>query len=156
MPLRTANAAAAQEAEQPAAPPQRADEDSYVNPGLPLPQGVVPYSISTGIERGGQAELSGYLRSMRTQGFCCIERVIPAEELTDVRESVYEGRRRLQAVRIGNETALMSSSHGDEFIVGRARIATRPIRQLLLEDGRLDGGLTAAVCSEAVSAAAGG
>ena len=94
--LRTANAAAAEEAaEQPAAPPQRADEDSYVNPGLPLPEGVVPYSISTGIERGGQAELSGYLRSLRTQGFCCIDRVIPIDEVDDVRESVIEGYRLL-------------------------------------------------------------
>ena len=96
MPLRTANAAAAQEAEQPVPPPQRADEDSYVNPGLPLPQGVVPYSISTGIERGGQAELSGYLRSMRTQGFCCIDRVIPFDEVDAVRESVIEGYRLLK------------------------------------------------------------
>ena len=63
------------------------------------PRLLVPYSIATGIPQGGDAEIEGYLRSIRLQGFCCIERVIPAEELTEVRESVYEGRRRLQAVR---------------------------------------------------------
>ena len=66
----------------------------YVNPGLPLPQGVIPYSLSTGISRS--REISGYLRSLRQQGFCCVECVIPAEKLTEVRESVLEGHRKIK------------------------------------------------------------
>ena len=59
----------------------------------------VPYSIGTGIPKGGDAEVDGYLQSLRVQGFCVIERVIPEEEVSAVRESVYEGRRLLQQDR---------------------------------------------------------
>ena len=65
----------------------------YFNPLLPLRTGVEPFSISTGIPAGGQAEISGYLHSLRTQGFCCIERVIPDEQVDRVRASVQEGYR---------------------------------------------------------------
>jgi hypothetical protein len=68
-------------------------ETEYTNPALPLPSDVLPYSVSTGIPQGGQEEISGYLRSIREQGFCCIERVIPAAEVGAVRESVIEGYR---------------------------------------------------------------
>ena len=37
----------------------------------------LPYSIGTGIPRGGDAEIEGYLHSLRIQGFCVVERVIP-------------------------------------------------------------------------------
>ena len=37
----------------------------------------VPYSIGTGIPKHGAAEIEGYLQSLRIQGFCVIERVIP-------------------------------------------------------------------------------
>jgi hypothetical protein len=37
---------------------------------------LLPYSISTGIQAGGPAEIAGYVRSVREQGFCVIERVM--------------------------------------------------------------------------------
>ncbi len=55
----------------------------------------LPYSIGTGIPQGGAAEIEGYLQSLRVQGFCVVERVIPEEEVGAVRESVHEGRRLL-------------------------------------------------------------
>jgi hypothetical protein len=63
------------------------------------PRLLAPYSIGTGVPLGGDDEIKGYLRSLRVQGFCCIERVIPACELSAVRESVHDGRRRLKSVR---------------------------------------------------------
>ena len=68
----------------------------YVNPGLPLPADVLPYSISTGITSGGPAEISAYLLSLRQQGFCCIDNAIPRHELAEVRRSVLEGQRRIK------------------------------------------------------------
>ncbi len=59
----------------------------------------LPYSIATGIPKGGDAEIEGYLRSLRVQGFCVVERVIPEGEISTVRESVYRGRRLLQQDR---------------------------------------------------------
>ena len=41
----------------------------------------VPYSIGTGIPKHGAAEIEGYLQSLRVQGFCVIERVIPEDEV---------------------------------------------------------------------------
>lgn len=38
-------------------------QEEWVNPSMPLPQGVMPYSISTGIPQGGAAEISGYTLS---------------------------------------------------------------------------------------------
>ena len=55
-----------------------------------------PYSIGTGIPKGGDAEIEGYLESLRVQGFCLIERVIPKESVNDVRESVILGRQLLE------------------------------------------------------------
>ena len=52
----------------------------------------VPYSIGTGITKGGHAEIQGYLQSLRVQGFCVIERVIPEDEVTTARENVVRGR----------------------------------------------------------------
>ncbi len=40
----------------------------------------LPYSIGTGIPKQGQAEIEGYLQSLRLQGFCLIERVITCSE----------------------------------------------------------------------------
>ena len=58
-----------------------------------------PYSIGTGIPKGGEAEIEGYLQSLRVQGFCVVERVIPEDKVSTVRESVHRGRRLLQQDR---------------------------------------------------------
>ena len=58
-----------------------------------------PYSIGTGIPIGGDAEIEGYLESLRVQGFCVIERVIPQDRVEEVRESVIEGREFLEKDR---------------------------------------------------------
>ena len=63
------------------------------------PKLKLPYSIGSGIPRGGDAEIDGYVQSLRVQGFCVIERVIPEEKVTAVRESLLEGRRLLQEDR---------------------------------------------------------
>ena len=52
----------------------------------------VPYSISTGIPKHGDAEVEGYLQSLRIQGFCVIERVIPEDEVAAARDNVLRGR----------------------------------------------------------------
>ena len=59
----------------------------------------VPYSIGTGIPKGGDAEIAGYLQSLRVQGFCVVEKVIPEGQVNKVRGSVYRGRRLLQQDR---------------------------------------------------------
>ena len=59
----------------------------------------VPYSISTGIPGGGDAEIEGYLQSLRLQGFCVIDRVIPQDGVEAARQSVLEGRALLQEDR---------------------------------------------------------
>ncbi len=59
----------------------------------------VPYSTGTGIPRGGDAEIGGYVQSLRLQGFCVVERVIPEDRVTEVRESVHRGRQLLQQDR---------------------------------------------------------
>ena len=59
----------------------------------------IPYSIGTGIPKGGDQEIGGYLQSLRVQGFCVVERVIPEDQVNTVRESVHEGRRLLQQDR---------------------------------------------------------
>ncbi|MBT4097999.1 MAG: hypothetical protein HOM68_22230 [Gemmatimonadetes bacterium] len=59
----------------------------------------LPYSLGTGIPKGGEAEIEGYVESLRVQGFCVIERVIPEGDVDAVRESVHEGRERLQTDR---------------------------------------------------------
>ena len=56
----------------------------------------VPYSIGTGVPAGGDAEIAGYLQSLRVQGFCVIERVIPEDQVGVVRDSVHKGRELLQ------------------------------------------------------------
>ncbi len=55
----------------------------------------LPYSIGTGIPEHGEAEIEGYLRSLRLQGFCVIERVIPEDEVSAARDSVLRGRQLL-------------------------------------------------------------
>ena len=45
------------------------------------PRLSVPYSISTGIPSGGDAEIEGYIESLRLQGFCVIDRVIPQDQI---------------------------------------------------------------------------
>jgi ectoine hydroxylase-related dioxygenase (phytanoyl-CoA dioxygenase family) len=69
--------------------------NSSLDPRLHL-----PYSIGTGIPKGGNTEIAGYLDSLRTQGFCAIEGVIPREEVEEVRESVLLGRRLLEQDRL--------------------------------------------------------
>ena len=51
-----------------------------------------PYSIGTGIPKHGEAEIEGYLQSLRLQGFCVIERVIPEGEVAAARDNVLRGR----------------------------------------------------------------
>ena len=63
------------------------------------PRLSLPYSIGTGIPKGGETEIAGYLESLRTQGFCAIENVIPREKVEEVRESVLLGRRLLEQDR---------------------------------------------------------
>ncbi len=53
----------------------------------------LPYSIATGMPKGGDAEIEGYLQSLRVQGFCVVERVTPEGEISTVRESVHRGSR---------------------------------------------------------------
>ena len=55
----------------------------------------VPYSIGTGVPLGGDTEIAGYLQSLRVQGFCVIERVIPKDRVGAVRDSVHKGRKLL-------------------------------------------------------------
>ena len=52
----------------------------------------VPYSIGTGIPKHGDAEIEGYLQSLRIQGFCVIERVIPEDEVAAARDNGLRGR----------------------------------------------------------------
>ena len=59
----------------------------------------LPYSIGTGVPEGGDAEIDGYLQSLRIQGFCAVESVIPEDQVSTVRESVHRGRRLLQQDR---------------------------------------------------------
>ena len=63
------------------------------------PRLSVPYSISTGIPSGGDAEIEGYIESLRLQGFCVIDRVIPQDQVDAARHSVLEGRVLLQEDR---------------------------------------------------------
>ena len=53
----------------------------------------VPYSIGTGIPKHGAFEIEGYLHSLRVQGFCVIERVIPEDEVAAARDNVLRGRK---------------------------------------------------------------
>ena len=59
----------------------------------------LPYSIGTGIAKGGNKEILGYLDSLRTQGFCAIEGVIPEKKIDEVRKSVLLGRSLLERDR---------------------------------------------------------
>ena len=59
----------------------------------------VPYSIGTGVPNGGNAEIEGYIHSLRAQGFCVIERVIPEDQVAAARDSVLRGRELLQKDR---------------------------------------------------------
>ena len=52
----------------------------------------LPYSIGTGIPKQGEAEIEGYLQSLRVQGFCVIERVIPEDEVAAARKNGLRGR----------------------------------------------------------------
>ena len=52
-----------------------------------------PYSLSTGLAPADpQAEISAYLHSLRAQGFCVIDSVIPEGSLAEVRASVLASR----------------------------------------------------------------
>ncbi len=70
-----------------------------------------PYSIGTGIPKGGDAEIEGYLQSLRIQGFCVIERVIPQDQVTQVRESVHRGRQLLQQDRQAEHKKRLELEH---------------------------------------------
>ena len=79
---------------------------------LPLDDRLqLPYSIGTGIPGGGDAEIEGYLQSLRVQGFCVIEGVIPEDQVSTVRESVYRGRRLLQQDREAERSQRIELEH---------------------------------------------
>ena len=59
----------------------------------------VPYSIGTGVPNGGNAEIEGYIHSLRVQGFCVIEREVPEDQVAAARDSVLLGRELLQKDR---------------------------------------------------------
>jgi ectoine hydroxylase-related dioxygenase (phytanoyl-CoA dioxygenase family) len=59
----------------------------------------LPYSIGTGIPKGDDAEIEGYVQSLRVQGFCVIDSVIPEDQVNAVRQSVIQGRQSLQQDR---------------------------------------------------------
>ena len=59
----------------------------------------LPYSIGTGVPKGSDAEINGYDQSLRVQGFCVIERVIPKDLVEAARESVLRGREQLEKDR---------------------------------------------------------
>ena len=69
------------------------------NNSPPDPRLRLPYSIGTGIAKGGNKEIVGYLDSLRTQGFCAIEGVIPGKKIDEVRKSVLLGRSLLERDR---------------------------------------------------------
>lgn len=65
------------------------------------------------------AEISGYLRSIREQGFCCIERAIPAAQVGEVRESVIEGYRRIkEALPHGTWNVVPRDSNEPDKVTG--------------------------------------
>ena len=76
----------------------------------------LPYSISTGIQAGGPAEIAAYVRSVREQGFCVVERVIPDAALAAVRESVVASRPALTAAREA-AAAAHAAQHGGPLAV---------------------------------------
>eukprot|EP01052_Picozoa_sp_SAG31_P015112 SAG31_NODE_962_length_10731_cov_4.198552_3_plen_258_part_00 len=78
-----------------------------------LPPTGLPYSVATGIPSGGgPEEIAGYVASLRTQGFCVIEHVIPAEQVPAVLASVLAGRRALQAHRESQPPNPPQPAHG--------------------------------------------
>ena len=58
-------------------------------------QQPLPYSLSTGI--AATDEIAGCLQSLREQGFCVLDRVIPTAELAVVRASVLASRPLIRA-----------------------------------------------------------
>jgi ectoine hydroxylase-related dioxygenase (phytanoyl-CoA dioxygenase family) len=59
----------------------------------------LPYSVGTGIPKSRDAEIEGYVQSLRVQGFCVVENVIPQDQVKAVRENVLKGRELLQQDR---------------------------------------------------------
>ena len=94
----------------------------------------VPYSISTGISSGGGVEIAGYLQSLRVQGFCVIERVIPEDLVDAVRESVHRGRKLLLQDREQEQRRRLELEHsrnpGYELGDGRVRPPREPHAEL--------------------------
>ena len=94
----------------------------------------VPYSISTGISSGGGVEIAGYLQSLRVQGFCVIERVIPEDLVDAVRESVHRGRKLLLQDREQEQRRRLELEHsrnpGYEPGDGRVRPPQEPHAEL--------------------------
>ena len=80
----------------------------------------LPYSIGTGVAKGGDGEIEGYLQSLRVQGFCVVERVIPEGQLSTVRESVHHGRLLLQQDREAerNKRLEQERSRNPDFQIG--------------------------------------
>ena len=84
----------------------------------------MPYSIATGIPKGGDAEIEGYLQSLRLQGFCVIEMAIPADRVSAVRESVHQGRLLLQRDREAERSKRLELARGNnpDFQSGNGRL----------------------------------
>ena len=98
----------------------------------------LPYSIGTGIPKGGDAEIEGYLRSLRVQGFCVVERVIHGGEVRTVRESVYRGRRLLQQDREAERSIRIELERRK---IPDSRIGSGPERLTSTNEGRTWGEL---------------
>jgi ectoine hydroxylase-related dioxygenase (phytanoyl-CoA dioxygenase family) len=77
---------------------------------------LLPYSLSTGIE-AGEAEVPGYLRSLREQGFCVVDHTIPPAELRRVRDSVLASQSRVREQHLREATEFFDA-HGIEHEKG--------------------------------------
>ena len=96
----------------------------------------VPYSIGTGISRDGDAEIEGYLQSLRVQGFCVIERVIPEDQVGTVRESVHRGRELLQQDREAERRRRLELERGRNPDLQDKSDPVRPPRPVLRPSAR--------------------
>ena len=85
----------------------------------------LPYSTGTGIPKGGDAEIEGYLQSLRVQGFCVVERVVPKGQVSTVRQSVHRGRRLLQQDREAERSKRMDLERRK---ILDAQIGSGPVR----------------------------
>ena len=94
----------------------------------------LPHSIATGIPKGGDAEIEGYLQSLRVQGFCVVERVIPEDQVSTVRESVHRGRQLLQQDREAERSKRIELERRKNF---DSQIGSGPVRPPMAPNAEL-------------------